>query len=98
MTKLILFDLAGVIFSEGHQIFIEDLSQQFNLPVDTIRSVFSRNEGELYREDKITKKEFWQRALKKLGLKADPEKLNQQWIDSYVPRPGMKDLLLELKK
>ena len=73
-----------------------------NVPKKKVNEIFEgypHKEGFLYRKGKLTKKEFWDAAVKKLKIdrKMVP-KLQEIWHSSYKLTKGMKELVYELRK
>lgn len=98
MIKLILFDLGGVVFTNGSKKFKKDLSARYNIPIKTVENVVDGELGTSYREGKISRDEFWRIVIPKLKLKKSVEELEKEWIDDYDLIEGTKQLILELRK
>lgn len=97
MYKLILFDLGGVLFTNGTKKFIDNLSTRYNIPLVKIQEIIDGNIGTQYREGKISKNEFWQKVISILGLKENINTLENEWINGYELIGGTKDIILSLK-
>ena len=69
MINTIISDLGGVYFTDGTDIAIEILSSKYNIPKKKIKKVLKGRLGMKYRENKITREEFWKKAEKKLNKK-----------------------------
>jgi HAD superfamily hydrolase (TIGR01509 family) len=104
----IIFDSGGVLFTDGTQIVLDKFQQLLGKSREELLLVFSGNPrwgppnkpGELYREGKINREQFWGMASEQLKIK-DAQLLNkmeQMWLDAYVPIPGMIQLLQELTR
>ncbi len=102
----IIFDSGGVLFTDGTNIVLDKYQQMLGKTREDLLRVFSGNPtwgppnkpGELYREGKINRTQFWEKAGQQLGIH-DPDvlvKMEQMWLDSYVPMPGMIQLLEKL--
>lgn len=98
MYKLILFDLGGVLFTNGTAKFMANLSKRYSIPEDTVKSVLDGEIGTLYRESKISRDEFWKRAIAELGLTESADALEKEWIDSYELIEKTKGIILVLAK
>lgn len=63
MIKAIIFDLGGVLFTNGTKKFIEDISARYNLDKEAVKDIMDGEIGSNYREAKITREEFWKQVL-----------------------------------
>lgn len=97
MIKAILFDLSGVYFSEGTKTGVGKIYSIIDAPKEKIDEIFfphARKEGFLYRKGKLTEDEFWRLAMDKLNIdKNTALKLKDVLLSSFVPNPGMKELV-----
>ncbi len=102
----LIFDSGGVLFTDGTRIVLDKYQQILGKSREDLLLVFSGNPawgppnkpGELYREGKINREQFWAKVAEQLNLD-DPailNKMEQMWLDSYVPIPGMIPLLEKL--
>ncbi|MBI5412637.1 HAD family phosphatase [Candidatus Peregrinibacteria bacterium] len=97
--KVIVFDLGGVVFTNSLKQFIHSLSERYSLEPSRINEVInSGGAGTAYRENRITRNQFWENVLKTLPFKESADELEQEWIEGYHPMPGMKELLADLAK
>ena len=97
MIKTILFDLGGVLFTNGTKKFIADLSQRYNLDQSLVTDVIEGDLGTQYRESIITRDEFWKHVLESLRIDADANLLAKDWIGGYEIITGTRDIIEELK-
>lgn len=98
MIRAIVFDLGGVLFVNGTKKFINSLSNKYSLDPNKVKGVIDGGVGSLYREAKISRDEFWQRALDELDIKEDINTLEDEWISGYELIKETRDLILELSK
>ncbi len=98
MIKAIIFDLGGVLFTNGTKKFIEDISARYNLDKEVVKDIMDGEIGSNYREAKITRDEFWKQVLEKLHINEDIDKLEDEWINGYELIEGTKEIILELAK
>lgn len=98
MIKGIIFDFGGVLFVNGTKKFIAYVSKKYNIDAEKVKGIIDGGIGSLYREAKITREEFWQRALKELKIKANIETLEKEWISGYQLITETRDLINELGK
>jgi HAD superfamily hydrolase (TIGR01549 family) len=62
MTKVILFDIGGVLINWKDEWLFEEISKQLQMPFKKIESKFNANLCSLF-ESKINEKEFWNLVL-----------------------------------
>ena len=98
MITTFLFDLGGVLFTNGTKKFIHTISQTYTLSEDMVKGVIDGEIGSLYRESKINRDEFWERVIKTLHLNESADVLEKQWIDGYEIMPKTKSLIGLLSK
>lgn len=98
MIKAIIFDLGGVVFTNGSTRFIEYLDKKSRLDKDEIHSILMGDLGNSYRLGTISKHDFWERFIKQLGLEESPEELEYEWVNGYELISETKDLIDELSK
>lgn len=98
MIKLIIFDLGGVLFTNGTKRFIEVISERYNLEKEKVKDVMDGEIGTEYREGKIGRDEFWKRVVEKLNINEDIDKLESEWIDGYELIEGTRDIILQLRE
>jgi epoxide hydrolase-like predicted phosphatase len=98
MIKVVIFDLGGVLFTNGTKQFITFLSQQYNLDRELVKDVLDGDLGSQYREGKINRDTFWKQTLEKLKINVDIDRLEEQWINGYELIAGTKDIIFELNK
>lgn len=97
MIKAGIWDLGGVLFTNGTKLFVKEISEKYGLDPKFVLEVMDGPIGSQYRESQISKDEFWAKAIKELNIKADPDELNNQWIDGYHLIEGTRDLVQELR-
>ena len=96
MIKAFLFDLGGVLFSNGTKKFISYISSQYNLNEEDVREIVDGNIGSQYREAKISRDEFWKHVEEKLNLKRSSDELEKEWINRYELIPETKEIISKL--
>jgi HAD superfamily hydrolase (TIGR01509 family) len=98
MIKAIIFDLGGVLFTNGTKKFISLMAKKYDIDEEKIREVMDGEIGSLYRESKISRDEFWDSVLKELQINEDKNTLETEWINGYELIEGTRDLIDELSK
>lgn len=98
MIQAVIFDLGGVLFTNGTKKFIEDISSTYGIDPEIVKDVMDGDVGSRYRESKITRDQFWNTVLEKLNISEDREKLENQWIGGYTLIEGTRDIIRDLAK
>lgn len=98
MVKAIIFDLGGVLFTNGTDAFVRKIMTRYSLDEITVRDVLDGALGSLYREARISREEFWRRAIEALGLRESMDQLEREWIDGYELIEGTKKIIEALSK
>jgi len=102
MIKTIIIDLGGVYFENGTKIALSEIYKLVKVPTEKVDEIFCgypKKEGWLYRRGKITKKKFWNAAIKKLKIdKKLVPKLQEIWNSSYKPMKGIKEVVAKLRE
>lgn len=98
MIKVIIFDLGGVLFTNGTKKFIQEISSKYNLDTEVVKDLMDGDVGSQYREAKISRDQFWERVLEKLNIREDTKTLENQWISGYDLIEGTRDIILDLSK
>ena len=93
MVKAIIFDLGGVLFTNGTAAFVKKIAVRRGRDEEAVRDVLDGVLGSLYREAKISREEFWRRAIEALGLREKMEFLESEWIASYELIEGTKKIV-----
>jgi len=98
MVKAIIFDLGGVLFTNGTAAFVKKIMTRYGQDETTVRDVLDGRLGSLYRESKISREEFWREAKEALGLNEDMSELEREWIGSYELIEGTKNIIKMLAR
>src|SRR5579864_5176178 len=98
MIKAIIFDLGGVLFTDGTKKFVDFIATEYALDREYVKEIVDGKTGTLYREAKISRNEFWRRILQELHINADADKMEEKWVKGYELIEGTRDLMQELSK
>lgn len=98
MVKTIIFDLGGVLFTNGTAAFVKKIAVRYGQEETAVRNVLDGELGSLYREAKISREEFWRGVIKALEFHEDMNKLENEWIGSYELIEGTKSIIQSLAK
>ncbi|MBI4097156.1 MAG: HAD family phosphatase [Candidatus Levybacteria bacterium] len=98
MIKLIIFDLGGVVFTNGTKNFAKYLSEKYQKDFEETYNFLNYSDiGNGYREGKITRNGFWKKAKEELQLKEEVDELEKIWINCYDLITETKNIILQLK-
>ena len=98
MLKIIIFDLSGVLFTNGLKIGVEIIHQKYKLNKDDLVELLNGQNSEDYRTGKQSSKDFWQNIQDQLFLTdVEVEDIRNSWFDSYQIIPEMVEMLKKLK-
>ena len=98
MVKAIIFDLGGVLFTNGTAAFVKKIVVRYGQKETTVRDVLDGKLRSLYRDAKISRDEFWKEAKEALGFHEDTKELESEWIASYELIEGTKKIIKALAK
>lgn len=99
MIEAIIFDLGGVLFTNGTTLFAKYIADKHNKDQHEVYALLNYSEsGNAYREGKITWDEFYDAFKKELAIEDDANKLQQKWIDVYEIIDETRKILEELRK
>jgi HAD superfamily hydrolase (TIGR01509 family) len=98
MIKVLLFDLGGVVFQNGTKLFLHELAAKYNLGIEFVNQVINGEKGDRYREGKMSRDAFWEAVVNELGIHADIDTLEEEWINKYTLIEETKAIIDELKK
>ncbi|MFX1259265.1 MAG: HAD-IA family hydrolase, partial [Promethearchaeota archaeon] len=104
--KTIIFDLGGVIFTDGSMLAIKKIINALHLnkcDSDIIERCFSNEPGDIGRKIRlglISYKQFEDELASRLGLFKSKKKkmLRHLWFSSYVPNFLMRKIIKKLSK
>ncbi len=102
MTQIqnIIFDLGGVVFTDGTRQFIDYLLRHYSHlnPKQLNQLIRTGPLAGAYRTGQISRQQFWQTIIQNLKLNVAFTQLENQWISYYKPQPLVFKLLQTLKK
>ena len=83
MITTLIFDLGGVLFTNGTKKLVEFVSQEYRIEKAKVQAVMDGEIGRKYREAKVDRHTFWAHFLKELGIEADPDMLEDKWTMGF---------------
>lgn len=96
MISTIIFDLGGVLFTNGTKKLVEFVAGEYGVEKDKVKAVLDGEIGRKYREAKVDRHEFWAHFLKELGIKEDPDFLEDKWTMGFELIEETRDIVQEL--
>lgn len=99
MIKNVIFDLGGVLLTNGTRIFAEKLSSEHNLSFDEVLKEINDTDGAgaQYRTGAMSRDQFWQFIISKFVLEESSDDLENEWINCYELNQETANLIKELK-
>ena len=97
-TKILIFDLGGVVLSRGLWFFREYLVKEYGVTDKETRGVIIHKYYKAYFSGKLSEEDFWKGVLSDLHIVADWKKLKETLLNFYEPNEGMFDLISSLRE
>ncbi len=99
MIKAIVFDLGGVLFTNGTRLFAQYISTKHKKDQKEVYELLNYSDfGNAYREGKISEDEFYSSLKRELAMDDDINELKQKWFDVYQVIEGTRKIIEELRK
>lgn len=98
MISTIIFDLGGVLFTNGTKKLIEFVAAEYHVEKEKVKAVLDGDIGKKYREAKVDRNVFWSHFLKELAIKAEPDFLEEQWVLGFELIEDTRDIVQELSE
>lgn len=96
MITTFLFDLGGVLFTNGTKQFITELAKRYSLSDESVKNIIDGDLGTQYREGTLSRDEFWTKVKEKLAVSESVGSLEKQWIQGYELINETKNCIKEL--
>jgi len=98
MIRAIVFDLGGVLFSEGKAVALEKLAAAHGYERKLVGAILSSPESIQLRKGLIPDEDFWQWAQHRLPSGYDSRLIQQEWYNGYVLDKDIYELIASLQK
>ncbi|HET9946694.1 MAG TPA: HAD family phosphatase, partial [Patescibacteria group bacterium] len=98
MITTIIFDLGGVLFTNGTKRLISFVSEEYGIDKEKVKEVMDGEIGKKYREAKIDRHIFWNHFLTELGISANSDFLEEKWIFGYELIEETKEIIDDLRQ
>ena len=93
---ILIFDMSGVVFSNGLKIAIDKISKSFDLDPKEIKFIFDSSFSDDYRIGKGKSEDFWEKAKKYLKVE-NIEEIKTIFFEAYTPQDNMFEFIKEIK-
>lgn len=98
MYSTIMFDLGGVLFTNGTKGIVQHISETYSLNPSFVKEVMDGDIGSQYRIGDISGSVFWEKALAAMNIDANAQELNTIWLEGYTLIEETRAIILELKQ
>lgn len=100
MINVIIFDLGGVVFTNGTEIAINDINKKYGIPRPKLQYLFyNEGLGKKYRTGEYEDDEYWNIVAKYLEINnEDAYELRKIWHESYRIRSPVLKTITSLRK
>ena len=96
MIKTIVFDLGGVLFTEGKSIAVKNLARQYDYDREIVMQILTSPQSVALRKGLITDEDFWGWAQTQLPQRYDAQIIKRAWYDGYLLDKNIFDLIKRL--
>jgi hypothetical protein len=98
MIKTLVFDLGGVLFSEGKSVVLDELASVHGHDRKLVGALLSSPQSISLRKGLISDERFWGWAQLQLPSDYDCELIQRAWYNSYILDPDAYALIANLRK
>lgn len=98
MISTIIFDLGGVLFTNGAGRFLKYLATHYHYPESALDEMINGKSGSAYRSGGISSEEFWTSFKASFPIPKSAQELEALWESQYELVSGTRDLILDLRK
>ena len=97
MIHAVVFDLGGVLFSEGKSVAIDRLCREYGYDKELLAKILSSPESVNLRKGLVSDERFWSWAQEQLPPGCDASLVKREWYDGYVLDEDILALIKRLK-
>lgn len=97
MIRAIVFDLGGVLFSEGKSVAVERLARERGYRKEIVLQVLTSPQSVELRKGLMSDEAFWSWVREQLPQGYDASVIRREWYDGYVLDEEILGLLKRLK-
>jgi HAD superfamily hydrolase (TIGR01509 family) len=95
--KTIVFDLGGVLFTEGKSVALEALSRNYGYDPTVVREVLTCGRSRDMRKGLLSEKAFWSWAEGQIPRDYDARAIRDEWYKGYTLDQEVFELAKKLK-
>ncbi len=95
--KTIVFDLGGVLFTEGKSVALEVLSRDHGYDPDVVWEIMTCPRSRNMRKGLVSEPEFWSWAEGRLPRGYEAQVIREAWYEGYVLDRDIFELIKRLK-
>jgi HAD superfamily hydrolase (TIGR01509 family) len=95
--RAIVFDLGGVLFSEGKSVAMKQLASEHGYDPEVVKQIFDAPKSLDLRKGLITDDEFWSWAQSQVPEHYDTLLIRNVWYNGYVLDRDILELITRLK-
>ena len=96
-VKTIVFDLGGVLFTEGKSVALEVLSRAYGYDPDIVMEVLTCPFSRDMRKGLVPEEDFWSWVEGQIPAGYDARVIREEWYEGYVLDRDVWDLVKRLK-
>jgi len=98
MIKTIVFDLGGVLFSEGKSVAIKNLTEKYNYNKDIVLNLLMSPKSLELRRGLLSDSEFWSWGQSILPEGYDANIIKKEWYNGYLLDEELFNLIKTIQK
>jgi putative hydrolase of the HAD superfamily len=98
VIQAVVFDLGGVLFSEGKAVASEKLATVHGYERKLVGAIWSSPQSMLLRKGLMSDEDFWQWAEQQLPSSYDARLIQREWYNGYVLDKDIYELIASLQK
>ena len=97
--KTIIFDLGGVVFTDGTKNAIQKIAKNYEIPEEKVKDILQWPIGTQYRIGEITVEEFRDKAKEYRDKpEINAKTLTNIWLEGYTPITSTIEIIKKLQK
>ncbi len=96
-VKTIVFDLGGVLFTEGKSVALEVLSRAYGYDPDIVTEILTCPFSREMRKGLVSEGDFWSWVEGQIPQGYDARVIREEWYEGYVLDRDVWDLVKRLK-
>lgn len=95
--RSVVFDLGGVLFSEGKRVALEVLSRDYGYDPAVVREILTSTPSREMRKGLLSEGDFWAWAQDQIPENYDARSIRDEWYKGYALDPDVFRLAKSLK-